>query len=206
MKIYSFPTFNLTKILMVAEELNEPYQLTMLDITKGEHKSEAHVNRHPLGKVPAVEIDGEYYFESNAICRFIAERNDNKLYGNTPAERARTNQWLDMATAHIGRWLTAVFFEKTIKPLYFNAEADLAVVAEAETFLNQQLPAFEAQLSKSDYIASNEFTIADIITFSYFTTTELSGFDLSAYPNITQWIDKIKARASYSKAKANLPS
>ena len=39
MKIYSFPTFNLLKVLLTAEELNLDYELHLLDATKGEHKS-----------------------------------------------------------------------------------------------------------------------------------------------------------------------
>jgi len=205
MKIYSFPTFNLTKILLTAEETGEPYTLNLLDLTQGEHKTEQHIARHPLGKVPAVEIDGNNYFESNAICRFIAERNDYKLYGNSPEQRALINQWVDMATLHIGKWLTVMFYERKIKPVFFNGETDLGAVDEAETFLAQQLPVFEEQLNQTDYIAGNSYSIADIIAFSYFSTASHSGVDLLSYPKISQWLKNIKTRPSYAKAMSHLP-
>ncbi|MCJ8318790.1 MAG: glutathione S-transferase family protein [Colwellia sp.] len=205
MQIYSFPTFNLTKILLTAEETGEPYTLNLLDLTQGEHKSEPHVARHPLGKVPAVEVDGKNYFESNAICRFIAERNDYKLYGNSPEQRALINQWADMATLHIGKWLTVMFYERKIKPVFFSGETDLSAVEEAETFLAQQLPPFENQLKQTEFIAGDAYSIADIIAFSYFSTAAHSGVDLSSYPKISQWLENIKARPSYAKAMSHLP-
>lgn len=205
MKIHSFPTFNLTKILLTAEEVGASYQLNLLDLATQEHKSEEHLKRHPLGKVPTVEVDGQHFYESNAICRFIADSNNNKLYGDTPAVRAITNQWIDFSAMHIGRWLTVIFFEKQIKAAFMGGETDPAAVDEAETFLSQQLPVLEAQLAKGNFITGDDITIADIIAYAYFETVEYTGFDLSVYPNITQWIATIKARPSFEKAMAQVP-
>ncbi len=205
MQIYSFPTFNLTKVLLTAEEAGEPYQLNLLDLMKGEHKSPEHLARHPLGKVPAVEIDGNHFFESNAICRLIAERNNNTLYADTPEQRAVINEWVDMTSMHIGRWLTVLFFETTIKPKFFQGETNPKAMEEAKGFLAQQLPPLEQQLSQGEFIAGENLTIADIIAFSYFSTAPYSGFDLSGYPQISRWMATIKARPSYAKAMSHLP-
>ena len=67
MNIYSFPTFNLAKILITAEELNLDYQLHLLDAKQGDHKKPEHIARHPLGRVPAIELNGRHYIESNSI-------------------------------------------------------------------------------------------------------------------------------------------
>lgn len=205
MNIYSFPTFNLTKILLTAEELGTPYKLNMLDITKGEHKLDAHIVLHPLGKVPAVEIDDKHYFESNSICRLLCEKNNYQLYGNTPEERANVNQWVDFAALHVGRWLTVLFFERNIKPALFDGDTDPSAVNEAENFLAQQLPVIENQLSKHTWLAGEQYSLADIVTFSYFSTIELSKVNLDDYPNIAQWMNKITNKESYHKAMKNLP-
>lgn len=205
MQIYSFPTFNLTKILLTAEEAGEPYQLNLLDLSQGEHKTPEHIERHPLGKVPTVEIEGRNYFESNAICRLIAERNDNKLYGNSAEQRAVVNQWADLVTSHIGRWLTVMFFENNIKPFLLGGESNTIATDEAQTFLSQQLPVLENQLTSNTFVAGEEYSITDIIAFSYFSTCEHSGVDLSLYPKITQWLNSIKQRPSYARAMENLP-
>lgn len=206
MNIYSFPTFNLTKILLTAQELKEDYQLTLLDITKGEHKTEEHLARHPLGKVPAVEIDGNNYFESNAICRLLCERNNNEFYGDAVEQRALVNQWVDMATLHVGRWLTVVFFERIVKPALFDGESNQVAIEEAENYLSQQLPVIEKQLEMNSWLAGSKYSIADIIAFSYLTTIELSGISLDKYPKLKQWFFSIKNRSSYTKAMSHFPN
>lgn len=206
MNIYSFATFNLTKLLLTAEELGMPYELHLLDPMKGEHKSPEHLARHPLGKVPAVEINGQYYFESNSICRLMAELNGNKLYGNTPEERAHINEWVDMIGYHIGRWLTVYFFEELVKPVLMKGQpANEAARQEAAGFLKQQLPALEQALSQHAFIAGDKITIADTIGFSMLDIAEYTSVDLSDYPQIRKWYSAIKARPSYSQAMAKMP-
>jgi glutathione S-transferase len=206
MNIYSFATFNLTKLLLTAEELGMPYQLHLLDPMKGEHKSPEHLARHPMGKVPAVEINGQYYFESNSICRLMAELNGNKLYGNNPEERAHINEWIDMIGYHIGRWLTVYFFEELVKPVLMKGQTpNETALKEAADFLKQQLPVLEQALSKHAFITGDKITIADTIGFSMLDIAEYTSADLSAYPQIKKWYSAIKSRPSYARAMAQMP-
>lgn len=110
-----------------------------------------------------------------------------------------------MATLHAGRWLTVMFFENKIKQVFFGGETDQTAVDEALSFLSQQLPPIEAQLSKHAFLAGDKLTIADIIAYSYFSTTPHSGVDLNPYPKISAWIETIEARPSFQKAMNNLP-
>ena len=206
MNIYSFATFNLTKLLLTAEELGMPYQLHLLDPMKGEHKSPEHLARHPMGKVPAVEINGQFYFESNSICRLMAELNGNKLSGNNPEERAHIHEWIDMIGYHIGRWLTVYFFEELVKPVLMKInEPNAAALKEAADFLKQQLPVLEQALGKHAFITGDKITIADTIGFSMLDIAEYTSVDLSAYPHIKKWYNAIKARPSYGRAMAKIP-
>jgi glutathione S-transferase len=206
MNIYSFATFNLTKLLLTAEELGMPYQLHLLDPMKGEHKTPEHLARHPMGKVPAVEINGQYYFESNSICRLMAELNGNKLYGNSPEERAHINEWIDMIGYHIGRWLTVYFFEELVKPVLMkDQKPSETALKEAGDFLKQQLPVLEQALSKHAFISGDKFTIADTIGFSMLEIAEYTSVDMSSYPQIDKWYSAIKARPSYAHAMAKMP-
>lgn len=206
MNIYSFPTFNLTKLMLTAEELGMPYQLHLLDAMKGEHKTPEHLARHPMGKVPAVEMNGQYYFESNSICRLMAELNGNKLYGDSPEERAHINEWIDMIGYHIGRWLTVYFFEELVKPVLMKDQSPSeTALKEAGDFLKQQLPVLEQTLSKHAYIAGEKFTIADTIGFSLLEIAEYTSVDMSGYPHINKWYNAMKVRPSYASAMAKLP-
>ena len=205
MKIYGFPTFNLSKVLLTAEELNLDYQYIALDLSKAEHKSEAHLARHPLGKVPVLELDGTCYIESNSICRFLAEKNDNKLYSEDISQRAHINQWIDLMAQHLGRWMTVLFFEEKIKPKFFGGEPDLAQIDEALGFLEQQLPVLDKALERNTFIIGDTLTIADIIAFSYCQTHEFTRLTFEDYPHIKKWYQNIKGRPSFARAMENFP-
>ncbi len=205
MKIYGFPTFNLSKVLLTVEELNLDYQYIHLDVSKGETKSDSHLARHPLGKVPVLELDGTCYIESNSICRFLAEKHDNKLYSEDISQRANINQWIDLMAHHMGRWMVALYFQEIIKPKFFGGEPDQAQIDEAIGFLDQQLPILDKVLKKNTFIAGESLTIADTIAFSYSQTHEFTRLNFENYANIEQWYQTIKARPSYAAAMQNFP-
>ena len=57
-RIYGHPLSTCTrKVLMTLAETNTPYELTVVDFAKGEHKQPAHLTRQPFGQVPAIDDD-----------------------------------------------------------------------------------------------------------------------------------------------------
>lgn len=206
MKIYSFPTFNLLKVLITAEELNLDYELHLLDATKGEHKSPEHMARHPLGKVPVMEYQGENYIESNTICRLLAEENDNRLYANTPPQKAVINQWIDLMAFHTGRWLAVFFFEEAIKPKLPGSTPNQEQINEAREFLQQQLPVLENNLREHTFFTGETISLADTIAYAYIHTHEYTSISIGDYPNITKWYQAMKNRPAVQRAMARLPN
>ncbi len=84
LKVY-FPSGNPrgAKILVAAKLANVPIEL--VPITYEELKNPEHLQRHPLGKIPALETPEGPLFESNAILRYIARYNSaTGLYGSNP--------------------------------------------------------------------------------------------------------------------------
>ena len=101
---------SLQPVLWLLEEIGEPYELT--EIAGVQRRSAEHLHRHPLGRVPALELgDGTTMFESAAICLHVADLN--------PA--AGLIAWLDQAneclsiSGSCSRWPNA-------KPRYFGGE------------------------------------------------------------------------------------
>jgi glutathione S-transferase len=62
------------RILTTCLELGIPYTLRVLDFAAKEHKSEAFMKLQPWGKVPVLEDDGVFLFESRAICRYLVAK------------------------------------------------------------------------------------------------------------------------------------
>ncbi len=61
-----------SRVLVTLLEIDLPYEHIPIDIAKGEQKSAAYKALQPFGKVPALEDDGFFIFESRAICKYLA--------------------------------------------------------------------------------------------------------------------------------------
>lgn len=63
-----------SRVLVVILEKDLPYEHILVDIAKGDQKSEAYKKLQPFGKVPVLEDDGYFIFESRAICKYLARQ------------------------------------------------------------------------------------------------------------------------------------
>jgi glutathione S-transferase len=192
------------KVLFTAEELGLDYEYIALDIFKGENKTPEYLAVHPLGKLPGLDDDGKTLFESNAICRYLARRNQSSLYAGDAMEKAIIDQWVDFSTLHIGRWLSVFFWQEIIKPNFFNGETDPDAIAEAQGFLDEQLPVIDKQLASSAYLAGYDLTLADIIAFSFIEISDATSVSIDSYPHIKNWYEQVKQRPAVARARQRL--
>src|ERR1700727_2820645 len=112
-RLYYMPRTRSSRVLWVLEEIGERYELT--EIAGVQRRSAEHLRRHPLGRVPVLELgDGTTVFESAAICLQLAD-----LYpaaGLIPplgsSARALVYQWVMFAVAELEgplfRWIRAI--------------------------------------------------------------------------------------------------
>ena len=59
--------------LWMLEEIGEPYEVTMLDLSKGDQQKPAYLAINPMGKVPAIKHGDTIVSESAAICAYLAD-------------------------------------------------------------------------------------------------------------------------------------
>jgi glutathione S-transferase len=72
MRLYHMPRSRSTRPLWTLEEIGVSYELTLM--TRESKKQAEHLRRHPLGRVPALELDdGRVLHESAAICLYLAD-------------------------------------------------------------------------------------------------------------------------------------
>jgi len=69
-------------------------KLDCIRIPVEDTKKPEYLKKHPFGRIPTLEGEEGCIFESVAIMRHIA-RKAGKMYGNTPAETASIDQWLE---------------------------------------------------------------------------------------------------------------
>jgi len=205
-RLYGFSTQNTLKTLYVLEAVGADYEYEFVNLAKREQRQEQFLQMNPVGKVPVLEHDGEYLFESGAICRYVANVMDSPLYPANKLQRARVDQWMDFFTCHLGRWFTILYYENVIKLKFKLGDADEDSVAEALKFANQQLAMLDKQLAATDWLANDAMSIADLFAYAYIEQYRAVDFSMDDYPHVLAWINTIDSLDSIKVARERLPS
>jgi glutathione S-transferase len=162
MKIYFAPETRSLRPRWILEELGVPYDLTKLDLMKGEHKRPEYMKVHPLGVVPALDTGEFTMFESAAIVMHLADKYPEK--GLAPAlgtqERAEYYQWIFLAMTEAEPPLITILLNTVIFP---EAERQPAVVGPASQRFKVVASVIDKRLQGRNYIVGNKFTAADVV-------------------------------------------
>ncbi|HEX2672247.1 MAG TPA: glutathione S-transferase family protein [Polyangiaceae bacterium] len=196
MKLYDVKgSPNCFKVRVLARELGLTLELVPIDLSQP--KSADHLARNPTGKVPTfIDDDGFVLWESAAILIHLAEkRPDARLLPSEAHARAEVMRSLFFAATHIQPWLSVLGQERIVKAR--RAEpADVGVLTLAERELSRFLSILEEGLAERDYLA-NEFSLADIAVGCTLEYCESRGFELSAYPKLVAWRERLRRRPSW---------
>jgi len=201
-RLHGFFTQNSLKTLYVLEELNADFEFCFVNLATGENRTDAFRAMTPVGRVPVLEHDGQFLFESGAICRYVASVEHSPLYPADKLQRARVDQWMTFFTCHPGRWLSEIFFEKVVKPKANMGETDAAACEKAANFAHQQLKQVDAWLERNSWLANDTFSIAEPFALAYLEQARAIGFPLSDFPRVQAWFDHLETRDATARARA----
>jgi GSH-dependent disulfide-bond oxidoreductase len=193
--LYTSTTPNGRKVTILLEELQVPYRLHHLDLSKGEQKTPEYLAINPNGKIPAlVDEDGPQgkvtIFESGAILVYLAER-EGKLLPREGQARYETLAWLMFQMGGIGPMFgQAGFFKHAKEQVPFAIERYLS---EARRLLD----VLEGRLATSPYLAG-EYSIADIATYPW-VASGTAFLALETDPNVRAWLERIGERPAVKR-------
>jgi len=199
--LHGFFTQNTLKTLYVLEELGVEYEFRFVDLARGANRTDAFRAITPAGKVPVLEHDGEYLFESGAICRYVAGVAHSPLYPADKLERARVDQWMSYFSNHPGRWLTELYWEKIMKPAVGLGGPDEVRCETATKLAGSQLKAVERQLEGQHWLANDAFSIVEPYALAYLEQSAAVGFDLAAFPRVRRWFERLEAREATQRVR-----
>lgn len=190
---------NSRRVHIFMDEKDVEISRVNVDIQGGENLTDEFKAKNPMGRIPVLELDsGRYIAESVAICRYLEELHPSpRLFGNTPESKATIEMWnrrgennFMMSVAMAFRNISGVFQDREeISKEWGEISARVA----AET-----TPVFDAQLASNEFLAGDEFSIADI---TFLVAYEFAGrvkVEVPELPNIARWHADMKSRKSYS--------
>jgi GSH-dependent disulfide-bond oxidoreductase len=198
--LYYYTSPNVRKVLIALEELGLPYEVKWTDITAGEQFSDEYLRVNPNGKVPAiVDHDGPggrsiALFESAAILLYLAEKT-GRLLSADPARRWEAICWTTWQVANQGPMAgQAAHFTNYARQQ--GIEDDYATgryLGEVRRLYG----VLDKRLADAEYLAGDEFSIADIACFPWTRVAAGHGVDIQAgFPNVTRWMSAISQRPS----------
>ena len=80
------------RVLLAAEILGLPYESTLIEFSKGQHRTPEYLALNPRGKVPVLRDDDVVLYESLPIIEYLDATHGGTLYGRTPLEAAATRR------------------------------------------------------------------------------------------------------------------
>lgn len=197
--LYTWPTPNGHKLHIMLEETGLEYRLHPVDISAGEQFQADFLKLSPNNKIPALTDsdgpDGEpiSLFESGAMLVYLAEKSGKFLPGDRRS-RMQVLQWLMFQMAHVGPMLgQAHHFLK------YARERVPYAIERYRNEANRLYRVLDKRLDESDYLAGDEYTIADIATFPWLRKPADQGIDIAQYPNVKRWFDGIDQRPAVQR-------
>src|SRR5258708_24069116 len=94
LKFYFNGAPNPNKVALFLEESGLPYELAPVDTRKGDQFKPEFLKVNPNGKVPAIDDDGVFVFDSNARLLYLSAKTGQFLPSATPANPATILSWL----------------------------------------------------------------------------------------------------------------
>lgn len=212
LQLYSLATPNGVKVTVMLEELlaagvqAAEYDAWPIVIMEGEQFGSGFVEVNPNSKIPALMDHSTNpptrVFESGSILLYLAEKFGHFI-PKSPAERTECLNWLfwQMASAPILGGGFGHFF--AYAPEKYRYPIDRYTME-----VKRQLDVLDKQLAKHEYIAGNEYTIADIAIWPWYgllvrnEVYEAAEFlDAYIYKNVNRWAEKIAARPAVERGR-----
>lgn len=182
------------RVYWALEEMNLPYRVHGVDHTGGEHKSEAYSKKSYFNQIPVIDDDGFTLSESAAILLYLAEKS-GRLIPKDFEGRTRVTQWCFAALASVELPLAEIHMIHA----FFGVEKNKDRLEFLYQWAGRVLGGLEKRLADREWIACDDFTVADILLTC--VLREIRKTDLlKSYPRLTDYYDRALARPAWTSA------
>ena len=198
--LYTFATPNGFKISIMLEELELPYKVHVIDITKNEQFAPEFLKISPNNKIPAI-VDHEgpggapiSVFESGAILIYLAQKTASALLPTETRAFTAVMEWLFFQMASVGPMFGQmnhfVRFAKEKIPYAMDRYTE-----ESKRILG----VMDRRLAASPYLGGPEYSIADIATYAWTISADRTLGGLAEWPRVMTWLETLGDRPAVQR-------
>ena len=188
MKLYYSPGACSLSPHIVLNEAGLTYDIERVDLAnKKTEKGADFFAINPKGYVPVLALDdGEILTEGPAIVQYLGDQ--KPASGLVPKagtiERVRLQEWLNFITSEL---------HKSYSPLFRPTTPD-EYKKLAREYLAKRIAILDKHLAGKSHILGDKFSVADAYAFTVLRWSQYTAVDLSPFPNIKAFMDRVAAR------------
>lgn len=198
--LYFSPNSVSLAIIIVLEEIGEPYLLERVDLAKGEQRSAAYLEVNPLGRVPTLRTERGLLTETPALLTFLARSFPRA--GLLPTDafvEARALSFLSYlaSTVHVAH-------AHRMRGSRWSDDAD-AIASMQRKVPKSLLDAFylvEHHKLQGPWVLGEQFSICDAHLFTLAQWLEVDGVDTSQLPRVLEHRARMLQRPATQRALA----
>ncbi|MFK8048368.1 MAG: glutathione S-transferase family protein [Halioglobus sp.] len=188
-------------------ELNAPFELKFVWLTRNEHLSQDFLRINPFHQVPAMECGSFCLSEAVAIMQYLTDANDcrSSWFGSGIEESAIVSQSLSWYHTNLRKILTLDYFLPVLlMPAYLGVpKPSAAVISERRELLHTMLGQLDSMLANKPFLAGTKISAADILFASELAALEIDPEQhniLASFTHIEHWLLHLRASPNYQKS------
>ena len=188
LKLYGHPmSGNSYKVKLLLSLLGLDYEWITVDLMKGEHKQPEFLTLNPFGQIPVL-TDGDIVIaDAQGALGYLARHYalEGPWFPQEPVAMAAVIRWLSITAGEVrqGPESARLYYLFGVKAI------NIERATEKAAFILDQL---NQQLSSQDWLVGSTPTIADVAVFPYVALAPDGKIDLSPYPHVLSWIERVK--------------
>ncbi|WP_374576176.1 glutathione S-transferase N-terminal domain-containing protein [Phenylobacterium sp.] len=204
-ELHYWPTPNGKKVTILLEELGMPYRIVPANIGRGDQFTDAFLKIGPNNRMPAM-VDTEptgggapiSVFESGAIMMYLAEK-AGRFWPQDLRGKYEVTQWVMWQMANQG--------PKSGERGHFSrVPPEMGDQSYAQRRFNDEVHRLYGVLNNRlydrRYIAGDDYTIADMISYPWTAGWKQQGIDLGEFKYFKRWFEELSERPALQRGMA----
>lgn len=198
MNLYFHATPNSMKVAVLLHELTCLFEVTPIDIFRGEQHSSEFRAVNPNGKVPALTDEGVTVFDSHAILLYLAEKH-GRFIPRELSRKAEVLSWLQLVATGLSPYSGQAihFLHYAPEDLPYAKNRYIKEVERTYTVLDNRL-------GTSEWLAGDDYTVADMALWGWAASADyiFGEKSLGDYPAVQRFMTTMSKRTAVRQALA----
>lgn len=187
---------NCYKVRLTAALLGVPLERREYDIMKGETRTPDFLREvNANGRIPVLQVNDRFIPESNAACYYIAH--GSSLIPTGRFDQSDMLRWMFWEQYNHEPNIATLRFWIRWVGLDHLTELQRLQMASKRTSGDAALKLMDDHLGNREWFVGDGMSLADICLFAYTHVAGDADFDLKGYPNVLDWIERVKRQPRF---------